>query len=901
MDAAKHALMGEDVDMTIPDDFPVGKYVVRGVVADADGNETTVTLILIVRWTEETALAWLQDNTVLSSETGMVDDLTATFPLSIPPVIVEEDYVIDSRMTLAAPLPAGSTITVFRDGVQILTDITLSGTGPFWFTELFTPDAPRAGFNDNYAEQVENYSIIVTGPAGLAADFDTTVLIESVISKDDYLTETVLDDITLGIHLDDAVAPTIGSGVAKSTADGNVNLVDGKFTVPQGYVVDTIDITMNEPVLVEIGTVVTMVGYGPYGTITANIDGVITITPYPGYETAAVIGLFDFAVPDGAITDLSGNPFTGSIGLEVLNVAPVAVDDAYTVAEDGVLSVPARGVLINDTDFDPSILTAGLVAGFSNGTVVLNANGSFTYTPIANFHGTDTFTYKANDGLADSNVATVTITVTAVNDAPVAQDQSVTTPEDTAKDITLVASDVDGDTLTYAIVAQPAHGTVTLMNGVVTYTPALNYVGPDSFTFKANDGLADSNVATITITVTPVNDTPVAVDDEYDVDEDGVLTVAAPGVLTNDTDVDLDNMVVALVSSVSNGKLVLLGDGSFTYTPAPDFYGEDSFVYELVTYPAIQAGWTDEATVTITVNPINDAPVAQDQSVTTPEETAKAITLVATDVDMDTLTYEIVTQPVHGSVVLVGNIATYTPDLDYVGPDSLTFKANDNTVDSNIATVTITVTPVNDAPVAVDDTYTMAEKETLTIAAPGVLDNDTDVDGDTLSAILVDTVSNGTLTLNADGSFVYTPNEYFNGTDSFTYKAKDATLESEMAVVTITVTPVNDWPIANDDFYETLTGVVLDVAAPGVLDNDVLLDPDELVSILILEGPQHGTLVINNDGSFTYTPNAGFMGTDTFRYQVNSVQALNAEWNDDALVTIVVKPYMGLFLPIIWR
>jgi VCBS repeat-containing protein len=372
-------------------------------------------------------------------------------------------------------------------------------------------------------------------------------------------------------------------------------------------------------------------------------------------------------------------------------------------------------------------------------------------------------------------------------------------------------------------------------------------------------------------------------------------------VLTNDTDVDLDNMVVALVSSVSNGKLVLLGDGSFTYTPAPDFYGEDSFVYELVTYPAIQAGWTDEATVTITVNPINDAPVAQDQSVTTPEETAKAITLVATDVDMDTLTYEIVTQPVHGSVVLVGNIATYTPDLDYVGPDSFTFKANDNTVDSNIATVTITVTPVNDAPVAVDDEYTMAEKETLTIAAPGVLGNDTDVDGDTLSAILVDTVSNGTLTLNADGSFVYTPNEYFNGTDSFTYKAKDATLESEMAVVTITVTPVNDWPIANDDFYETLTGVVLDVAAPGVLDNDVLLDPDELVSILILEGPQHGTLVINNDGSFTYTPNAGFMGTDTFRYQVNSVQALNAEWNDDALVTIVVKPYMGLFLPIIWR
>jgi VCBS repeat-containing protein len=567
---------------------------------------------------------------------------------------------------------------------------------------------------------------------------------------------------------------------------------------------------MTEPVLVEIGTVVTMVGYGPYGTITANIDGVITITPYPGYETAAVIGLFDFAVPDGAITDLSGNPFTGSIGLEVLNVAPVAVDDAYSVAEDGVLTVAARGVLINDTDFDPSILTAILEVGPANGTLVLNADGSFTYTPAANFHGTDTFTYTANDETLASNIATVTITVSSVNDSPV------------------------------------------------------------------------------------------AVDDEYEVDEDSVLTIAAPGVLENDTDIDLDNMVVALVSTVSHGELVLLGDGSFTYTPEPDYYGEDSFVYELVSYPAIQAGWTDTATVTITVNPINDAPVAQSQSVTTPEETAKDITLVATDIENDSLTYEIVAQPANGTVTLVGTTATYTPNLNFVGEDNFTFKAKDTTLDSNIATVTITVTPVNDAPVAVDDTYTMAEKETLTIAAPGVLENDIDVDGDTLTVTLVDDVQNGTLTLNADGSFVYTPNEYFNSTDSFTYVASDGTLESELAEVVITVTPVNDWPIANDDSYETVTGVLLDVAAPGVLENDVLLDPDEVVSILILDEPQHGTLSMNNDGSFTYTPDAGFMGTDTFRYQLNSVQ-LHAEWSDDALVTIVVKPYMGLFLPIIWR
>ena len=278
------------------------------------------------------------------------------------------------------------------------------------------------------------------------------------------------------------------------------------------------------------------------------------------------------------------------------------------------------------------------------------------------------------------------------------------------------------------------------------------------------------------------------------------------------------------------------------------------------------------------------------------------VTLVASDAEEDELTYTLVAQPAHGTVILVGTTATYTPALNFVGEDSFTYKANDGLVDSNTATVTITITAVNDAPMAVDDEYTVAENETLTITAPGVLGNDSDVDGDTLSAILVDTVSNGTLELSANGSFIYTPDTYFNGTDSFTYKAKDAVLESDLAVVTITVTPVNDWPIANDDFYEVLTGTELvKDAAEGVLANDVLLDPDEEVSIQILEGPQHGTLSMNDDGSFTYTPNAGYMGTDTFRYLVLSVRTINAEWSDDATVTITVQPLMRLFLPIILR
>ena len=214
---------------------------------------------------------------------------------------------------------------------------------------------------------------------------------------------------------------------------------------------------------------------------------------------------------------------------------------------------------------------------------------------------------------------------------------------------------------------------------------------------------------------------------------------------------------------------------------------------------------------------------------------------------------------------------------------------------------TITVTPVNDAPVAVDDAYEVDEDADLTVlAAQGVLANDTDVDNDLLTATLVNGPAHGTLVLAEDGSFVYTPEANFNGTDSFTYKATDGTLESNLATVTITVKPVNDWPVANDDEYEVVTGTVLEVAAPGVLGNDVLLDLDEQVSIQVLEGPQHGTLTLNNDGSFTYTPNAGYMGVDTFRYLVLSQQG-KGEWSDDATVTITVKPSMSLFLPIIMR
>ena len=284
--------------------------------------------------------------------------------------------------------------------------------------------------------------------------------------------------------------------------------------------------------------------------------------------------------------------------------APVAVADAYSTAEDVVLTVNAPGVLANDTDADGDTLTATKVSDPAHGAVALSTDGSFTYSPTANFSGTDSFTYKASGGGTDSNVVTATITVTPVNDVAVATADSYSTGEDTPLVVGaagVLANDTDPDgALTAVKVSDPAHGAVTLgSDGSFTYTPTANFAGSDSFTYKANDGTADSNVATVTITVNAVNDAPVAVDDTYTTTQAVPLVVIAPGLLSNDTDVEGGTLTATAVGQASNGLVTGNADGSFTYTPGPTFTGTDSFTY------TANDGTTDSnvATVTITVDP----------------------------------------------------------------------------------------------------------------------------------------------------------------------------------------------------------------------------------------------------------------------------------------------------------
>ena len=282
----------------------------------------------------------------------------------------------------------------------------------------------------------------------------------------------------------------------------------------------------------------------------------------------------------------------------------MAVDDNYTTPQDTMLTVAVPGVLGNDSDPEGDPLTANLITNVANGTLLLNADGSFTYMPNPGFTGPDSFTYVANDGALDSNVATVTITVQAgPNRPPVAVDDTASTPEETPVTIDVLANDFDpdGDPLTVVAVSVPANGTaVNNGDGTVTYTPNTNFTGTDSFTYTIEDGQGGSSTATVTVEVTPVNDPPVANDDAYSTSQDTMLTVAAPGVLGNDSDPDGDALTANLVSDVANGMLTLSADGSFTYMPDAGFTGSDSFTY-VANDGALDS---NEATVTITVEQV---------------------------------------------------------------------------------------------------------------------------------------------------------------------------------------------------------------------------------------------------------------------------------------------------------
>jgi VCBS repeat-containing protein len=611
-----------------------------------------------------------------------------------------------------------------------------------------------------------------------------------------------------------------------------------------------------------------------------------------------------------------------------VDALPLANNDGYSVAEDGSLTESAAsGVLGNDSDANSGdTLTAVLDSGPGHAASFnLNSDGSFSYTPDANWNGTDTFTYHANDGLFNSTTdpdplghpdpATVTITVTNVPDAPNAVDDNYTVDEDQplvvgspppSAPTGVLDNDTDADNLFAPFNAGltavqqagdtgPSHaaaGGFTLnSNGSFSYMPAANYNGDDQFTYHACDPTALCAQATVDITINPVDDPPVAVDDSASTQED--TPVGIP-VVANDTDVDNANgdLYIQNLSDITNvhgGTVALSSDHrTVTFTPSSNLNNDTNpgdFYFDYVVYDgSAKSDASNPAQVTISVAAVNDPPVANDDSAVTNPGVSKTIDILGNDTDVDgslnPATVSIVSDPAHGTYTVDSGTGavTYQPNAGYTGMDSFKYTVQDDgsplpAQTSNVATVTIRV---NAPPTANDDSFTVNEGGTTSLA---VLSNDTDSDGtlDPATIAIVATPSAGTANPNA-GQVDYTPDSSSALTDSFQYTVDDndgATSNAATVQITINRAPVayDDPTSATDYTTDEDTPLAVD-AGSGVLANDMdaNLPSDTLtVNTTPVSGPSHaasGGFTLSADGSFSYTPATNYNGSDSFTYQV---------------------------------
>ncbi|MBA4065781.1 MAG: hypothetical protein C0501_19095 [Isosphaera sp.] len=394
--------------------------------------------------------------------------------------------------------------------------------------------------------------------------------------------------------------------------------------------------------------------------------------------------------------------FPSRLQYTTANGAPAATADAYAVAEDGVLTVAGPGVLANDADPDADALTAVLVTGPAHGSLTLNPGGGFVYTPAADFHGTDQFTYRAADGTAQSPPVTVSVTVTPVNDPPAAAGDAYAVAEDGVLTVAgpgVLANDADpdADPLSAVLVTGPAHGTLTLNpNGGFVYTPAADFHGTDQFTYRAGDGNGGTATATVTVIVNPTADPPAA--PAGGTLPPQVATQGSPFTYQVPAFADPDGDALTYAATLADGSALpgwLAFDPAtrtLTGTPGQADIGPVT-VRVTATDPT---GAAAAATVSLTVGDTNDPPAAAGDATVVGQ--GRVITIdvraFASDLDGDALTVSAFTQPDHGTLVLgPDGVLVYTPRDDFHGTDRFTYRVTDGALESGTAAVTLIVPP----------------------------------------------------------------------------------------------------------------------------------------------------------------------------------------------------------------
>nr|WP_242014226.1 tandem-95 repeat protein [Vibrio parahaemolyticus] len=551
-----------------------------------------------------------------------------------------------------------------------------------------------------------------------------------------------------------------------------------------------------------------------------------------------------------------------------LATTPVTLD---AIEEDGgSIIITTEELLSNVDDEDKDTLSVeNLIIDKGNGTLVDNGDGTWTFTPQIDDDTEVSFTFDIIDDEDLVVSGSANLDILPINDAPNAENDVITTEEDTAVTIDVLVndSDVEGDALSIQSASVPSEqGSVDIVDGKLVFTPAENFNGEATITYIVTDGdLTDE--AKVTVTVTPVNDSPVAVDDTTSIQEDTAVTI---DVLTNDTDVDGDKLSIESASVPKEQGTVEVVDGKLVFTPAENFNGDAE-----ITYTVTDGELTDEAKVTVTVNPVNDAPTIKVDAVESITENAVStdtvvatLTVRDTDTPEDQLTVSLENNS-NGYFVLVGNEVKLTQaGVDAVNNDELNLK--DLTISASVSdgvnptandSDSLVVNRVNDAPTvenAIADQVLSEDFATYTIDLNEVF-KDTD------SSLEFSVSGNNSIQISiVSGVATITPTADWNGKETITFTAKDPSGESVSQTVNFTVAPVVDIEADSTNVVEDTPTII------NVLGNDTFEGKDKVVSLDAENGPKNGTVIVNNDGTVTYTPNDNYVGKDTFTYIVTS-------------------------------
>jgi Big-like domain-containing protein/cadherin-like protein len=559
---------------------------------------------------------------------------------------------------------------------------------------------------------------------------------------------------------------------------------------------------------------------------------------------------------------------------------PTLNPDTITIAEDSV--TPATGNVL-DNDVNSSGITPFIVSSYTGpaasvGTLVINPDGSYTFTPAPNFSGSATASYFADNTKHTVGPATITINVTPTQDPPNANDDTITVVEDTATNVTaaILANDVDpdGDTISTTGVSNATGGIVS-GTSTVTFTPTANLCGPGAGSFDysvASTGGTDS--AHVTVNITCVDDAPHAVNDSASGTEDTDVQILESTLVGNDTDVEGDTLSVAGVSNPSGGTVSRSG-GTVTFSPSANLCGNNAASFDYTVDDG--NGGQDTGHVTIDLTCVQDPPHAVNDTVSGTEDTDVVISDLTdltgndTDPDGDTLTVTSADNASGGTVDLTSGTITFSPDANAcgTGAGSFEYTIDDGNGHTDTGTVSVDLTCTNDNPDAVNDTVAATEG-TQTDVTAAVLANDTDIDGDTLTVVDFDNVTGGTVDLTA-GVLSFTPaaGPCGPGLGSFDYQVSDGNGGSDWATATVDVTCVNEAPTANDDTASGNEDQDVTFPASDLTANDT--DPDnDALTVTDVSGATGGTVSLDS-GTVTFTPdaNACGLGEGSFDYTVD--------------------------------